>query len=37
MDLCRIGFIFPRFEFVIYGKLPFEYTYEYTFMERIND
>ena len=29
------GFIFLRFEFIIYGKLPFEYTYG--FLERIND
>ena len=27
--------IFLRFEFIIYGKLPFEYTYG--FLERIND
>ena len=35
MDLRRSGFIFPRFEFIIYGKLPFQYTYG--FLERIND
>ena len=29
------GFIFLRFEFIVYGKLPFEYTYG--FLERIND
>ena len=26
MDLRRSGFIFLRLEFIIYGKLPFEYT-----------
>ena len=26
MDLRRSGFILPRFEFIIYGKLPFAYT-----------
>ena len=35
MDLRISGFIFLRFEFIIYGKLPFEYTYD--FLERIND
>ena len=35
MDLRRSGFIFLCFEFIIYGKLPFEYTYG--FLERIND
>ena len=27
MDLRRSEFTFPRFEFIIYGKLPFHYTY----------
>jgi len=35
MDLRRSGFIFLCLEFIIYGKLPFEYTYG--FLERIND
>ena len=35
MDLRISGFIFLRFEFIIHGKLPFEYTYG--FLERIND
>ena len=35
VDLRRSGFIFLCLEFIIYGKLPFEYTYG--FLERIND
>ena len=35
MDLHISGFIFLRFKFIIYGKLPFEYTFG--FLERIND
>ena len=35
MDLRRSGFIFLCLEFIIYGKLPFEYTYG--FLEKIND
>ena len=34
MDLRRSGFIFLCLEFIIYGKLPFEYTYG--FLERID-
>ena len=36
IDLCRSGFILPLFESIIYGNLPFQYTYGFWKESMIN-